>query len=76
MYVKSKAAGERVLKSLEKFLWKHLRLSVNKEKSGVIRPLEHKFLGYSFYSFGKTRLRIAPTSLKRVKDNIRRRKRR
>jgi RNA-directed DNA polymerase len=35
VYVKSEAAGKRVLDSLEKFLTKRLRLKVNREKSAV-----------------------------------------
>ena len=47
VYVRSRAAGERVLDSLEKFLAKRLRLKVNRAKSAVARPWERKFLGYS-----------------------------
>jgi group II intron reverse transcriptase/maturase len=38
VYVKSKRAGERVMKSLTKFLEKKLKLTVNKDKSAVDRP--------------------------------------
>jgi RNA-directed DNA polymerase len=38
VYVRSKAAGERVMASLEGFLTKRLRLKVNREKSAVARP--------------------------------------
>ena len=38
-YVQSKAAGERVMASLEGFLTKRLRLKVNREKSAVARPV-------------------------------------
>lgn len=38
MYVRSQAAGERVLASVERFLLKRLRLKVNREKSAVGRP--------------------------------------
>jgi RNA-directed DNA polymerase len=37
-YVQSKAADERVMASLERFLRKHLRLAINREKSAVDRP--------------------------------------
>jgi len=47
VYVRSKAAGERVMASLERFLGKRLRLLVNREKSAVARPWARKFLGYS-----------------------------
>jgi len=38
VYVRSKAAGERVLTSIERFLRERLRLVVNREKSAVDRP--------------------------------------
>src|SRR4029077_7680290 len=47
VYVQSKAAGERVMASLEHFLNKRLRLKVNRDKSAVARPSERTFLGYS-----------------------------
>jgi RNA-directed DNA polymerase len=47
VYVQSRHAGERVMASLEKFLWKRLRLKVNRAKSAVARPWQRKFLGYS-----------------------------
>jgi RNA-directed DNA polymerase len=49
VYVKSKAAGERVMTSLEGFLEKRLRLKVNREKSAVDRPWKRKFLGYTVH---------------------------
>ncbi len=47
VYVRSKAAGERVMASLERFLEKRLRLRVNRSKSAVDRPWKRKFLGYT-----------------------------
>jgi len=38
VYVQSKRAGERVMASLERFLWKRLRLRINRDKSAVDRP--------------------------------------
>ena len=48
MYVRSEAAGERVMASIGAFLGKRLRLTVNREKSAVDRPWKRKFLGYTF----------------------------
>ena len=45
IYVRSERAGERVLESIESFLWKQLRLKVNRDKSAVDRPWKRKFLG-------------------------------
>ncbi len=71
VYVKSKAAGERVLASLERFIEKRLRLKINRDKSAVARPWERKFLGYSFTIHKEARLKAAPESLKRLKAKLR-----
>lgn len=71
IYVASKRAGERVMASITKFLSKKLRLKVNEEKSAVGRPWERKFVGFTFTWEKKTRRRIAPQTLKRVKERIR-----
>jgi RNA-directed DNA polymerase len=47
IYVRSKAAGERVMESISRFLEKRLRLKVNREKSAVDRPWRRDFLGYT-----------------------------
>ncbi|MEJ2709142.1 MAG: group II intron reverse transcriptase/maturase [Anaerolineales bacterium] len=68
IYVYSKAAGERVMASITKFLEKKLRLRVNREKSKVAFVREVKFLGYRILPGG--RLAIAPESLKRMKLRV------
>ncbi len=70
VYVKSEAAGERVMASLEEFLRERLRLRVNRDKSAVARPWERKFLGYSVTVDRKPRLKVAPQSLKRMKAKL------
>src|SRR5262249_56572761 len=65
IYVRSQAAGERVLASVTRFLEGVLRLRVNREKSAVAKTEERKFLGYRLLSGG--RLGIAPKSLDRVR---------
>jgi len=45
IYVRSKRAGDRVMKSVSRFIEKKLRLKVNKEKSAVGRPWQRKYLG-------------------------------
>jgi len=71
VYVRSKAAGERVLASLERFLAKRLRLKINRDKSAVARPWERKFLGYSVTVHRETKLKIAPASVQRFKKKLR-----
>ncbi len=67
IYVCSRRAGERVLKSIERFLVRRLRLSVNRQKSAVDRPWKRVFLGYSMTWHKRPRLRVAPSSIKRLK---------
>jgi RNA-directed DNA polymerase len=70
IYVQSQAAGERVLASVTQFLEGKLKLRVNREKSAVAYVLERKFLGHRLLTGGG--LGIAPVSLQRAKDRIRR----
>lgn len=70
IYVRSKAAGERVLASLERFLAKRLRLKVNQAKSAVARPWDRKFLGYSVTHHKVPRLKIAPESVRRLRARL------
>lgn len=69
IYVGSRAAGERVLASLTKFLEDKLRLRVNHEKSAVAKVSERKFLGYRLLADGT--LTVAPQSIQRAKERIR-----
>jgi RNA-directed DNA polymerase len=69
IYVRSKRAGERVMRSITRFLESKLGLRVNQTKSAVAHVQERKFLGYRLLREG--RLGIAPASLKRVKGRIR-----
>ena len=71
IYVKSKAAGERVMASITRFLSDKLKLTVNVAKSAVAHPWKRKFLGYSMTCHKTPRLRIAPASRKRLEDKIR-----
>ena len=68
IYVQSKAAGERVLSSVTRFLEQKLRLRVNRDKSAVAFVLERKFLGHRLLPGGK--LGIAPQSLDRAKERL------
>jgi len=72
LYVKSRKAAERVMKSITKFIEDKLKLKVNKKKSAIGRPWERKFLGFSFYLKQKEmRVRTHPRSIERVKEKIR-----
>jgi RNA-directed DNA polymerase len=71
VYVQSKRAGERVTASLERFLWKRLRLRINRDKSAVERPWNRSFLGYSVTTHLEPKLKVAPASVKRLKGKLR-----
>jgi group II intron reverse transcriptase/maturase len=71
IYVGSQAAGERVMRGIRTFLEGVLRLRVNEQKSTVARPWKRKFLGYTCTVQRESRLRIAPESVKRLKQKVR-----
>jgi RNA-directed DNA polymerase len=72
IYVRSRKAAERTMRSVTKFLEGPLKLKVNREKSAVDRPWKRKFLGFSFYhGKGGIRIRVHQKSIKRVKEKIR-----
>jgi RNA-directed DNA polymerase len=71
VYVRSKAAGVRVMASLERFLRERLRLRVNRDKSAVARPWERKFLGYTVTVHREPRLKVSPQSIRRLKARLR-----
>jgi RNA-directed DNA polymerase len=71
IYVRSRAAGDRVMASLTRFLAVRLKLTVNAAKSAVAHPWERKFLGYSMTWHQAPRLRIAPASYHRLETRIR-----
>ncbi len=72
IYVKTEIAGQRVMKSVVKYLTTKLKLKVNEQKSAVARPWERKFLGFTF---GREResgkIKIHESRVKRLKDKIR-----
>ena len=71
IYVRSQQAGERVMASITRFLADTLKLTVNTAKSAVARPWVRKFLGYSLTWHQAPKLRIAPSSRKRLEDKVR-----
>jgi RNA-directed DNA polymerase len=70
IYVRSKRAGYRVLRSVTRYLDKHLKLKVNEAKSAVGRPWERKFLGFTF-TRRDYRLKISIPAVKGFKDRVR-----
>lgn len=72
IYVKSKKAGDRVMRSITEFIENKLKLKVNKDKSAVDRPWRRKFLGFTFYQwYGKIGIRVHQKSINKFKSKIR-----
>ena len=69
IFVSSKAAGERVMKSLQRFLGESLRLTVNTQKSAVGRPWERSFLGFTF-SRRELKVKVSGKALTKLKTTV------
>ena len=78
VYVKSKKAAKRVGNKLYLYLKQKLRLPINREKSGIRRPLTFTMLGYSFVasykkgSKGKYQLVVEKSKWKAFKAKLKR----
>jgi group II intron reverse transcriptase/maturase len=71
VYVHSRRSAQRVMASLSQFLEQRLKLKINRAKSAVGRPWERTFLGYGMTFHKKPRLKVADSSVKRLKANLR-----
>lgn len=69
VFVGSKKAGERVMKSLVGFIEKKLKLKVNRRKSGVRHCSQVTYLGYTILAGGG--IRVADKTVSRFKDKVR-----
>ena len=70
IYVGSERSAKRVLESLNAWIAKHLKLSVNQDKSGTGRPWERQFLSFQITEDGE--IAIAPKAIQSYKDEVRR----
>ena len=69
IFVGSKRSAERVMESIIRYIEEELKLKVNRDKSGIRRCNEVKFLGHTVETDGK--IRIADGSIVRFKQKIR-----
>lgn len=76
VYVRSRVAGERVMRGIRAYLEAVLRLRINAAKSAVARPWSRVFLGYSVTAHRRPHLRIAEASVQRLRQRIREQMRR
>ena len=70
VYVGSKRAGERVMRSISEFLGRRLRLKVNKAKSAVDRPWNRVFLGFSMTWHKVPKIKVARSSVLRFRATL------
>ncbi|MCP4666304.1 MAG: group II intron reverse transcriptase/maturase [Deltaproteobacteria bacterium] len=72
IFVRSKRAGNRVMKNVSRLLEKKLRLKVNRDKSAVGRPWERKYLGFCVTISRKSpKIRIHWKTIKRFRERVR-----
>jgi RNA-directed DNA polymerase len=66
--VKSQTAGERVQESITRFLETRLKLTVNNEKSQVVKVSQAKFMGFTFKA---NKIHWHPKTLDKFKHRVR-----
>ena len=76
IYTKSKSTARKVGNSIYLFLKNKLKLPINREKSGIRKPVQFTILGYTFVPTyekgvkGKYQLVVAEKSWKKLKQNL------
>jgi len=76
IYVKTKATARKVGNNIFKFLKKNLKLTINREKSGIRRPVHFTCLGFGFVPTykkgerGKYQLVVSAKSWKKLKQKL------
>ncbi len=70
IYVSSRRSAERVLDSVSRYVEGRLKLKVNRDKSAVARPWNRTFLGYSFTSHKRCRVKVATKSITRFRAHL------
>ena len=76
IYVRSKKSAKRVGNSIYKFLRDKLQLPINREKSGIRRPVTFQVLGYGFVPTykkgerGKYQFIVKPSKWKEFKQKL------
>lgn len=72
IYVRSEAAGQRLMAAMKAFLEERLKLRINAAKSACARPWKRKFLGYTLTNAGgRIRLKVTPQSVARLTGRVR-----
>jgi RNA-directed DNA polymerase len=72
VFVRSERAAHRVFESVCGVIERRLKLKVNREKSSIRHAAQATLLGFGFFSGGpQAGIRIAPTAIQRLKDQLR-----
>src|SRR5690625_516756 len=71
IYVRTRKAGRRVMKSITSFIEEKIKLKVNRYKSKVDSPWRRTFLGFSFTWDIEPKVRIPKESISRMKRKVR-----
>lgn len=69
IYVKSQRAGQRVKKSITRWMGDHLKLNINEDKSAVAHPRQRSFLGFSIGR--NASVKLSDKTVRRFKARIR-----
>jgi len=76
IYVKSKAEARKIGNTTYKFLKRKLKLPINRDKSGIRRPVNFTILGFGFVPTyvkgekGKYQLVVSPKSWEKLKQKL------
>ncbi len=70
--VRNRAAGERVMCTLKRFVEDSLRLTMNTRKSTVLRPWNCTFLGCTLTRGRGWKIKVSESALSRLKFKVRR----
>jgi len=71
IFVKSRHAADRVMKTVSSWLERKLFLHVNAEKSKVVRPNDSHFLGFKYWKCnGKWRVTVSDDRKQRLMDKV------
>lgn len=71
VYVATRRAGERVMRSVTRFLERRLKLTVNVDKSAVRHSAQSVFLGFGLTPHRIPKRRISPEAITRCKTRVR-----
>ena len=70
VYLGSQTAAEHAFETTRRYLESELKLQINPDKSGVARASQRDFLGYGLIGREKARLKVAQTSVQRLRQRV------